>query len=116
MVRIEMEPPPVRNNKRKSKGRLTRNERSEINSRGIAVPSRNVKNFEPNVNENVLLWNSGTLTGKPFNYRNKAKVHFKNTWEGYLKQRANANALAKKRPNNTKRNNKNTNGTRRALF
>jgi len=114
-----MEPPPVRINKRKSKGRLTRNERSEINSRGIAVPSRNVKNFEPNVNENVLLWNSGVLPGsKPFNYRNKAKVNFKNTWEGYLKQRANANALAKKRPNNTKRNNKNNNnnGTRRALF
>ena len=110
------QPPPVRNNKRKSKGRLTRTERSEINSRGIAVPSRNVKNFEPNVNENVLLWNSGTLTGKPFNYRNKAKMNFKNTWEGYLKQRANANALAKKRPNNTKRKIKNNNGTRRALF
>jgi hypothetical protein len=115
MVRIEMEPPAIEKYRR-PKPRLTRNNRKEINSRGIAVPSRNVKNFEPNVNENVLLWNSGTLTGKPFNYRNKAKVNFKNTWEGYLKQRANANALAKKRPNNTKRNNKINNGTRRALF
>ena len=110
-----MEPPAIEKYRR-PKPRLTRNNRKEINSRGIAVPSRNVKNFEPNVNENVLLWNSGTLTGKPFNYRNKAKVNFKNTWEGYLKQRANANALAKKRPNNTKRNNKINNGTRRALF
>ena len=110
-----MEPPAIEKYRR-PKPRLTRNNRKEINSRGIAVPPRNVKNFEPNVNEHALLWNSGTLTGKPFNYRNNAKVKFKNTWEGYLKQRANANALAKKRPNNTKRNNKNNNGTRRALF
>lgn len=114
-----MEPPPVRINKRKSKGRLTRNERREINSRGIIVPPRKIENYEPNINDHALLWNSGTLTGKPFNYRNKAKVNFKNTWEGYLQQRAEANALAKKKPNNnTKKNkkNNNNNGTRRALF
>jgi hypothetical protein len=115
MVRIEMEPPAIEKYRR-PKPRLTRNNRKEINSRGITVPSRNVKNFEPNVDVNALLWNSGTLTGKPFNYRNKAKVNFKNTWNGYLKQRANANALAKKKPNNKTKKNKNNNGTRKVLF
>ena len=117
-VNIEMEPPAIEKY-RKSKGRLTRNERREINSRGIIVPPRKIENYEPNINDHALLWNSGTLTGKPFNYRNKAKVNFKNTWEGYLQQRAEANALAKKKPNNnTKKNKKNNknNGTRRALF
>jgi hypothetical protein len=114
-----MEPPPVRVNKRKAKGRLTKNELRKINTRGLTVPSRNVKNYEYNLNEDAVLWNAGTLPGsKPFNYRNKAKVNFKNTWEGYLQQRAEANALAKKKPNNkTKKNkNNNNNGTRRALF
>lgn len=111
-----MEPPPVRNNKRKTRGRLSRNERREINSRGIRVPPRKIENYEPNLNDHALLWNSGTLTGKPFNYRNKAKVNFKNTWNGYLQQRAEANALAKKKPNNTRKNKNNNNGTRRALF
>jgi len=115
MARIEMEPPAIEKY-RKPKPRLTRNNRKEINSRGITVPSRNIKSYEPNVNEHALLWNSGALSGKPFNYKNKAKVNFKNTWNGYLKQRANANALAKKKPNNTKRNNKNNNGTRKVLF
>lgn len=112
-----MEPPAIEKY-RKPKPRLTRNNRKEINSRGITVPSRNVKSYEPNVNDHALLWNSGALTGKPFNYRAKAKVNFKNTWEGYLQQRAQANALAKKKPNNnTKKNKKNNNnGTRRTLF
>jgi hypothetical protein len=112
MTRIEMEPPAIEKY-RKPKARLTRNNRKEINSRGITVPSRNVKSYEPNVNEHALLWNSGSLTGKPFNYRVKAKANFKNSWNGYLKQRAEANALAKKKPNNTRRNN---NGTRKVLF
>jgi len=115
MARIEMEPPAIEKYRR-PKPRLTRNNRKEINSRGITVPSRNIKSYEPNVNDHALLWNSGALSGKPFNYKNKAKVNFKNTWNGYLKQRANANALAKKKPNNTKRNNKNNNGTRKVLF
>jgi len=113
MARIEMEPPAIEKY-RKPKPRLTRNNRKEINSRGITVPSRKLENYEPNVNEHTLLWNSGTLTGKPFNYKTKAKANQKNSWEAYLKQRANANALAKKKPNNTKRNNKN--GTRKVLF
>ena len=107
-----MEPPAIEKY-RKPKPRLTRNNRKEINSRGITVPSRKLQNYEPNVNDHALLWNSGALTGKPFNYKAKAKVNFKNTWNGYLQQRAEANALAKKKPNNTRKNN---NGTRRALF
>ena len=106
------------------RARLTKNNRREINSRGLTVPSRRVENYEPNLESTALLWNSGVLPGsKPFHYKNKAKANFKNTWEGYLKQRAEANALAKKKKNNnnTKKitNNmkkNNNNGTRRALF
>jgi hypothetical protein len=114
-----MEPPPVRVNKRKAKARLSRKERIKINEYGLNIPSKELENYTVNLNTNALLWNAGTLPGsKPFNYRNKAKVNFKNTWEGYLQQRAEANALAKKKPNNkTKKNkNNNNNGTRRALF
>jgi hypothetical protein len=110
-----MEPPAIEKY-RKPKPRLSRHNRNEINSRGIKVPSKKVENYEPNVNDHALLWNSGALTGKTFNYRTKAKANQKNSWNGYLKQRAEANALAKKRPNNTKRNNKNNNGTRKVLF
>jgi hypothetical protein len=114
MVRIEMEPPAIEKY-RKPRPRLTRNNRKEINSRGITVPSRKVQNYEPNVNDHALLWNSGALTGKPFNYRAKAKVNQKNSWNNYLKQRAQANAMAKKKPNNTRKNN-NNNGAKRKLF
>ena len=115
MARIEMEAPAIEKYRR-PKPRLTRNNRKEINSRGIIVPPRKIENYEPNVNDHALLWNSGALTGKPFNYKAKAKTNQKNSWNNYLKQRANANALAKKKPNNTKRNNKNNNGTRKVLF
>ena len=110
-----MEPPAIEKY-RKPKPRLTRNNRKEINSRGITVPSRNVKSYEPNVNDHALLWNSGALSGKPFNYRNKAKANQKNSWNNYLKQRAQANAMAKKKPNNTRKNKNNNNGTKRKLF
>ena len=112
-----MEPPAIEKY-RKPKPRLTRNNRKEINSRGITVPSRNVNSFEPKLHETALLWNSGALTGKPFNYKEKAKVNFKNTWNGYLQQRAEANAKAKKKPKNNTRKNKpnNNNGTRKVLF
>ena len=116
MGRIEMEPPPIEKYK-VPRARLTNKNRRDINSRGLIVPKRKVENYEPNVNNHALLWNSGALTGKPFNYKAKAKVNFKNTWNGYLQQRAEANAKAKKKPNNnTKKNNKNNNGTRRTLF
>jgi len=74
MARIEMEPPAIEKYRR-PKRCLTKKECNEINSRGITVPSRNVKNFEPNVGKTALLWNSGALTGKPFNYREKAKAN-----------------------------------------
>ena len=109
-----MEPPAIEKY-RKPKPRLTRNNRKEINSRGITVPSRNVKSYEPNVNDHALLWNSGALTGKPFNYKVKAMVNQTKSWNNYLKQRAQANAMAKKKPNNNTRKN-NNNGTKRKLF
>jgi hypothetical protein len=116
-----MEPPPVRNGKRAmTRARLTNNERREINEYGLVIPSRNSKNYAPKINNSALLWSSGLLPGsKPFNYRNKAKKNLKNTWEGYLQQRANAEAKAKANANTRKKNkNKanNNNGTRRALF
>lgn len=111
-----MEPPPMEKYKR-PRARLTKNNRREINSRGITVPHRKIENYEPNVNDHALLWNSGDLNGKPFNYKEKAKLNFKNTWADYLQKRAEANAKAKKKPNNNTRKNKNNNnGTKKKLF
>jgi hypothetical protein len=116
-----MPEPPEVGRKQRAVARLTNNERREINEFGLAIPSKNSKNYAPNINKPALLWNSGLLPGsKPFNYRNKAKKNLKNTWEGYLQQRANAEAKAKANANTrNKKKNKNkgnNNGTRRALF
>jgi len=116
-----MPEPPEVGRKQRAVARLTNAERREINEYGLEVPSKKSENYAPNINKSALLWNSGLLPGsKPFNYRNKAKKNLKNTWEGYLQQRANAEAKAKANANTRKKNkNKNkgnNNGTRRALF
>ena len=118
------EPPPIRNNKRKTRGRLTNKEMREINEHGLVIPPRDQAAYEPNLNSHALLWNAGTLPGsKPFNYRVKAKANQKSAWNEYLEQRAEAEAKVKvnanaKRNKNTRTiaNKRNNNGTRRALF
>jgi hypothetical protein len=112
-----MEPPPVRNSKRAMiRPRLTNNERKEINEYGLLVPSKNSKNYEPNLNSHTTLWNAGTLPGtRPFNYRNQAKANTKTAWNQYLEKRAKAEANASgsntRRNKNNKSNKKNTRRT-----
>lgn len=106
-----MEPPPVRNGKRAMiRPRLTNNERKEINEYGLAVPSRNSKNYEPNLNSHATLWNAGTLPGtRPFNYRNQARANTKTAWNQYLEKRAKANANTRKNNGKNGKNGKNGN-------
>jgi len=115
-----MPEPPEVGRKQRAVARLTNNERREINEFGLVIPSKNSMNYAPKITNSALLWSSGLLPGsKPFNYRNKAKKNLKNTWEGYLQQRANAEAKAKANANTRKKNknkNNNNNGTRRSLF
>uniref|UniRef100_A0A6C0ANG6 Uncharacterized protein n=1 Tax=viral metagenome TaxID=1070528 RepID=A0A6C0ANG6_9ZZZZ len=114
-----MEPPPVRNKGPRTLRRLTEPEMLEINEHGLEIPSRNSKNFEPNLDKSALLVSTGTLAPK-YNYRNKAKANQENTWEAYLKKRANAEARAKgnrsnrnTRKNKRNRNNRNNRNTRK---
>jgi hypothetical protein len=100
------EPPAIRNTKRKSRARLSNNNRREINEHGLVVPYTDPKNYEPNLNAHATLWSSGTLEPK-FNYRNQAKVNKKTAWNEYLRLRANAESNkaknGKTRKNNGKR-------------
>jgi hypothetical protein len=107
------EPPAIRNTKRKSRARLSNNERREINEHGLVVPYSDPKNYEPNLNNNALLWSSGTLQPK-FNYRNKAKANQKSAWNEYLRLRAKAEAnKAKNTRNKGNKGNKNNKGNTR---
>lgn len=115
-----MEPPSIQKY-RIPKARLTNKNRKEINEYGLTIPSKNSKNYEPNIHEHAMLWNSGTLPGsKAFNYRNNAKTKRNAARRNYMEQRAKLAALPPVTPkkNNVKKNNtkKNNNGTRRALF
>jgi len=109
-----MEPPPVRNGKRAMiRPRLTNNERKEINEYGLLVPSKNSKNYEPNLNSHATLWNAGTLPGtRPFNYRNQAKANTKTAWNQYLEKRAKAENT--RRNKNKKGANGKNNNTRKS--
>jgi hypothetical protein len=114
-----MEPPAIVRYRTK-KPRLTNNERREINEYGLKIPSKNVKNYEPDLNSTAALLNSGILAGSnKFNYKVKAKTNRNNSQRLYLQARANAQAKAnnktKKRPRNNNTNT-NPNGTKRALF
>jgi hypothetical protein len=112
-----MEPPSIQKY-RVPRARLTKNNRREINEYGLEVPSKNSKNYGPNINEHAMLFNSGTLGTKAFNYRNNSKKKRNNARKNYMEQRAKLAALppvTPKKNNNTKKN-KNNNGTRRALF
>jgi hypothetical protein len=95
-----MEPPSIQKY-RIPRPRLTRNNRKEINEYGLEVPSKNSKNYEPNIHEHAMLFNSGSLGTKPFNYRNNSK------------RKRNAARKLYMENNNTKKNN---NGTKRTLF
>lgn len=103
-----MEPPEIVRYRR-PKARLSNKNRKNINEYGLMIPSKKNENYEPDVKENALLWNSGLLTGKSYNFKNTAKANKKNTWNEYSRQRKN---MAKK---NITRKNKNNNGTRKKL-
>jgi hypothetical protein len=99
-----MEPPGIVKYRR-PRARLTKNNRKVFNEYGLVVPSKKSENYEPNVNDHAVLWNSGMLPGKKtYNYRNKVKVNKKTAWNEYLEQRGKAET----------KNNKNK--TRRTLF
>lgn len=75
---------------------------------GLKIPSRQVVNYEPGINENAPLFD----VASGFNYRVEAKRKMKETWAKYLAERekAKANAVSE----NKKKNNKNT--TSKKLF
>jgi hypothetical protein len=110
-----MEPPEIVRY-RKPKARLTKNNRRNINEYGLRIPSNNSKNYEPNINEHAMLWNSGSLGSKPFNYRNNAKTKRNAAKKNYMEQRAKLAALPPVTPKKSNNIKKNNNVTRKTLF
>lgn len=105
-----MEPPEIVKYRR-PKARLTNRNRKNINEYGLKIPSKNSRNYEPNVNDHALLWES---TG--YNFKVKAKANRNASQKSYMEQRAKLAALppvTPKKNNNTKKKN---NGTKRTLF
>ena len=111
-----MEPPQIVKYRTK-RARLTNRERREINEYGLNVPSKNTKNYEPNVTSTTMLLSSGNLPGsRQFNYKVKATANRNNSWERYLRERANAKVRANNKTKKNRNRNRNNNGTRRTLF
>jgi len=67
---------------------LTRNKKNEY---GLVIPSKNLEDYEPPLDNTANLWSSGTL-GKSFNVTNNSKKKMAAAWNQYRKNRNAAKA------------------------
>ena len=88
MSQAERSQPPAIVRYREPKPRFTNTVNTD--EFGLKIPSRQVVNYEPGINENAPLFD----VASGFNYRVEAKRKMKQTWATYLAQREKAKATA----------------------